>query len=86
MEQVKFKIDGEKKVGKKIYFDLSIYISGHKFKINQCFVEKGERGDWLLRLPTKKTRKGIYQINWFDNDIFNEACKFTLKHFEGEVK
>ena len=54
----------------RIYFDL---ILDNKLTINHCFAERGEYGDLLLRLPTKETKKGIFQTVWFnDEELFKK--------------
>lgn len=54
----------------KIYFDVTI---DKKITINHCFLEEGDFGDMLLRLPTKQTPKGVFQSVWFeDQDLFKE--------------
>ena len=62
---------------KKIYFDLSI----NGVNIRKCFIEKGNKGDWMLRLPTKKTEEGIEQLVWLNNKTFEKACKYVREYF-----
>lgn len=77
-------VENEFVSGDKIYFDLSFVFGNNRIKINNCFAEKGNRGDWMLRLPTKKTKNGVIQINWLDNETFKRACIKVRKHFKEE--
>lgn len=67
----------------KIYFDL---IFEDKLTVNHCFVEKGEYGDLLLRLPTKKTDKGVFQTVWFNDESFFKEIQSKLREkYKGEL-
>lgn len=75
------RIERKFKTGQKIYFDLVV----GKVRINHCFVERGNKGDWMLRLPTKNTPTGVHQAVWFDDkETFNHVCNKVRNHFEGD--
>lgn len=79
-------IQNEQVIGHRIYFDLSLHFNGgHSITINRCFAEQGDRGDWMLRFPTKKmvTQDGFYQIIWMDEVTFEIACTAVRDHFAG---
>jgi len=74
---LELKIRNENPKKDKIYFDM--YFGG--VKVKNCFVEKGDEGDWMLRLPTKKTKEGIEQIIWLNEKTFKQACRYVRNHF-----
>lgn len=74
---MELKIKNETQIDDKIYFDM--YFGG--VKVKNCFVEKGDKGDWMLRLPTKKTDEGIEQVIWLNDKTFKQACKFVRNYF-----
>jgi hypothetical protein len=81
---INISIENEHHSGDKIYFDLVFIFNEARIKINNCFAESGKFGDWMLRLPTKKGKNGVLQINWLDDETFKRACIKVRKHFKEE--